>query len=238
MRIRWLWLGLLFSTAAMAGAAETLLQQVANHWLGERDHWAFTQRVREYDGQQLKQERIERYDPSQRTISRWRLISIDGRRPTAGEWAGWSKRKNKKPRPAGRSIAGNFDFAGARVTEETPAFVRYALPLRNRAEWLFPVNKVELIVTIDKAGPALAQVRARIGEPFRVALGLARVLDLDLDLSMGLPAATNPADARPSGAAHAVVSKPGGRIEYFWSDFNRVTPHADFSDGAAPAKLL
>ncbi len=231
--------GLIFAFFAAALPAATdgeLLQQVANAWLGERNHWAFTQLVREYegkDGKEVKQERLERYDPSQRYISRWRLISINGRAPTPEEWNDWSRRKNKKHHHPKTSVADNFDFANARVLEETPSLIRYDLPLRNNVEWLFPINKVELIITINRRGPALEAVQARISEPFRVALGLARILDIDLDLQMQAPATVDPADAKPSGTARAVVSKLGGRVEYFWSNFQRVTPHPEMMEESA-----
>src|SRR5690606_29431520 len=98
----------------------------------------------------------------------------------------------------------------------------YELPLRSGVEWLFPISKVELLVTINKAGPALEQVQARIDEPFRVALGIARILDVDLDVQMAPPPQADPADARPSGTANVVVTKFGERVEYAWSDFERV----------------
>lgn len=204
-----------------------LLQQVASNWLDERDRWAFTQIVREYDGDALEEERLERYDPSKGYAKRWTLISIDGHPPTPAQWEQWDRRKNKKHHRSKPSVAENFDFADAKVVEETPQIVRYELPLRSTVEWLFPINKVELIVTINKTGPALEQVQARISEPFRVALGLARVLDIDLDLQMKPPPTVDPAGAKPSGTAHAVVTKLGDRVEYFWSDFKRVTPHPD-----------
>jgi hypothetical protein len=242
MRFRrrlWFSLTLVLAAASADATDAPLLQQVAHNWLGERNRWAFTQLVREYegkDGKELKQERLERYDPSQRYLSRWRLISIDGRPPKPQEWADWTKRKNKKHHRGNATIADNFDFANARVAEETAQLVRYELPLRNKVEWLFPVDKVELVVTINKTGPALEEVRARISEPFRVALGLARILDIDLDLQMELPATSDPADAKPSGTARAVVTKLGGRVEYFWSDFKHVTPHPEMVDDAPAEK--
>lgn len=224
---------LLGTSLTLARAADTsLLQQVARRWLDESNRWAFTQQVREYDGVALKEERVERYDPSQRETSRWRLISIDGRAPTADEWAAWTKRKNKPHRRKPKSVADYFDFDHARLLDETADTVRYQLPLKTSAEWLFPIDKVDLLVTVDKAGPALQQVQASVAEPFRVALGLAHVLDIDLDVRMAGPAATDPADAKPTGSAHAVVSKLGRRVEYSWNDFKRVKPHAEESDSS------
>jgi len=219
-------LAFLVVTAAHADDI-TLLRAVATNWLEEQNHWAFTQLVREYEGKELKQERLERYDPSKASVSRWRLISINGRRPAPGEWSEWSHRKNRPHHHGGASIAKNFDFANARIVETTEQTVRYELPLRNSLEWLFPVNKVELLVTINKAGPALEQVHARISEPFRVALGLERVLNFELDLHMAPPVDVDPARAVPSGLASAVVTRLGQRVEYFWSDFKHVQPHPD-----------
>lgn len=223
---------LAWAACALAARADdtALLRQVADRWLAERDRWAFTQRVREFDGRTVRQERVERYDPSRRPESRWRLLAIDGRPPTPRQWAAWTERKNKPRRHRAKPAADHFDFARARVLSDTPTAVRYELPLRGTAGWLFPVSHVELIVTIAKAGPALEQVQARVAEPFRVALGVARVLDLDLDLQMKPPAPADPADAQPSGEARAVVTKLGARVEYAWSDFQRVTPHADAAE--------
>ena len=56
-----------FFIAAIAVARvedAALLNEVASSWLNQQYHWAFTQRVKEYDGDKLKQERVERYDPS------------------------------------------------------------------------------------------------------------------------------------------------------------------------------
>lgn len=227
--MRWACLTFALACAALSGrgADTALLRQVADRWFDERDRWAFTQVVREYVGPTLKQERVEHYDPSRRDVSRWQLVSIDGRKPTPQEWAEWSKHKNKLHKRNKKPVTDYLDYAHARVLDETADTVRYELPLKNNVEWLFPIDKVELIVTVNKHIPAIEQVHARIGEPFRVALGFARVLDVDLDVQLDPPASSDPADARPSGSGHAVVSKRGERVEYYWRDFKRVTPHAE-----------
>jgi hypothetical protein len=224
MRMRWFLFALVLIPSLLARPEHAaLLRQVADSWLGERGNWAFTQVVREYDGNSLKQERRERYDPSRGWAGRWELISIDDRKPTGEEREAWLHRKNKKQRSEKHSVPDSFDFENARVLEETAQTIRYDLPLRNGVEWLFPINKVELVVTINKSGPALEEVQARISEPFRVALGLAKVLDIDLDLQMAPPPSADPATAKPAGTAHAVVTKFGDRVEYFWSEFKHVS---------------
>jgi hypothetical protein len=213
---------MLMATAVAREEHTAILREVANNWLSERNRWAFTQIVREFDGKELKQERREHFDPSRGYTNRWQLITINGREPTEKEAAEWSARKNKKKRNEKPGLADNFDFDTAKILEETDRTIVYELPLRSNVEWLFPISKVEFIVTINKSGPALEQVQARISEPFRVALGLARILDIDLDVQMAPPPAADPADAKPSGTAQAVVSKFGERVEYYWSEFERV----------------
>lgn len=234
--MRWLLLSLLLTSVGLARPEHAaILRQVADSWLGERGHWAFTQVVREYDGDSVKQERRERFDPSRGWANRWELLAVDGRAPTKEEREALTQRKNKKSRKSKPAPPDSFDFENAKVLEETADTIRYALPLRSTVEWLFPINKVELVVTINKQGPALEQVQARISEPFRVALGLARVLDIDLDLQMQPPPNPDPAEAKPTGTARAVVSKFGDRVEYFWSDFKRI-PDAEMSEPGDRAK--
>lgn len=210
-------------------SAHRLLGEAVHSWLDERDHWAFTQQVREFDGEELKRERVERYDPSLPDAERWQLIQLNGRAATAEERRAWSKRKNRKPRKHTSPIAEYFDFENARVAEESSRAIRYELPLKSTKQWLLPIDKVTLSLTIDKETRAIQTVRASIREPFNVALGLAKILDVDLDMDTELPADEPPrgdaSSANPSGVAKVVVRKFGDRAEYSWSDFKRVTPH-------------
>jgi len=211
---------------ALAARADDILRDAVSRWLDERDNWAFTQVAREYDGGKLKRERVERFDPSRPDRERWELRQLNGREPTPQERAELTDRKNKKRRKHTAAIADYFDFERALFAGGDRQVVRYELPLRSSAEWLFPVDKVTLVLTIDKATRAVTRVQAKIDEPFRVALGVARVLDVQLDVATELPPpdapTADPAAAKPSGTARAVVTKFGNRIEYEWSDFRRV----------------
>lgn len=217
--------------AATAQAeAPPLLREAVDRWVGERDRWAFTQHVREFDGERVEQERFEQYDPSKPFGERWTLVTIDGRPPTAKEWEAWDKRKNKKKRREPTPLQDYFDLEHAQIAAESERTVEYALPLQGKANWLFPIDKVRLTLTVNKETRALERAEATISEPFKVALGLARVLDLDLDLKM-FPddEGSDPADARPDGQMRAVVKKLGQRVEYLWSDFERVAPTASLA---------
>ncbi len=138
----------------------------------------------------------------------------------------------------GKALGDFFDFEHATLTDETAQVGRYHLPLRNDHSWLFPMDRVNLQVTVNKTTHAIDQIEAGINEPFRVALGLGRVMDIDFDVQMNPSvrrgAADNPRAAKPGGTATAVVNKFGERIEYARSEFKRVTPHPDNVIAAGP----
>jgi hypothetical protein len=216
-----------------------LLPKAIESWLGERDHWAFTQRAVEWDGD-TPHERIERYDPSQPGDARWQLLAIDGKPPTDAQREKWAAKKFKHRHHRYDPLLGDFfDFHEARVVAETPKLVRFSVPLRTDKNWLFPVSKVDVRVTINKETRALEHLTARVREPFKVLMGIARVTGGELDLNF-LPfddSEAGPEDAKPSGTARVSVSKLGERVDFTWSDFKRVNPDRSLGqDDDAPAR--
>jgi hypothetical protein len=226
-RVAGLFLALVSSLAA-ASPGPALLQTAVDDWLGERDHWAFTQRAVEYDDGRPR-ERLERFDPSKPGDARWTLLAIDGRPPSEEERAAWAKKKFRKNRRRFDQPLGEFfDFAKARVVKETPAIVQYQVPLRSDKSWLFPIDKVNVTVSINRETQALEHLTANVREPFRVFLGLARILGGDVDLSFLNfdPEATTPESTQPSGTVHVKATRFGERVDFTWSDFKRVVPVA------------
>jgi hypothetical protein len=227
---------LAFVTAAalaLPAGAETppLLDDALKKWLTGTDDWAFTQRARSFDNDKVKLERVERYDPSRPDNRRWELLEVDGKPPTPAQRDYWQQRKNKKPRrKTEKPIDQYFDFDRAAVVQETPETVRYVVPLRKEATRFVPVEKIVVEIVVNKANRAVEQVTAGMKEPFRVALGLAKVTDMGLDVRFiedDFEAESKPAESKPteaSGTAHVVFFKFGDRAEYAWSDFKRVTP--------------
>lgn len=211
---------------ATAQPVPQLLQRSVEQWLGGRDHWAFTQRAVEFEGN-ASHERLERYDPSKPGDARWELLAVDGKPPTDEQRQKWADKKFKRRHRKFDSPIGDFfDFREAKVIAETPTLVRYEVPLRRDKNWLFPTDKVGVRVTVNKRTQALEHLTAHVREPFKVLLGLARVTggEVDLDfLPFGSPDAT-PGAAQPAGTARVSVSKFGERVDFTWSDFKRVTP--------------
>jgi hypothetical protein len=225
--------------ASSVAAGSPLLNRAAEKWAEEGNHWAFNVLVREVDDGEVKEERVEHYDPSKPLPERWELLSVDGQAPTDARRSAWQKSKARNHRKAPKSLADFYDLANATATSATPETVSYLVPLRSNHNWLFPVDRVSLTLTVNKANYAIEEVKAGLDEPFRVALGLARIIDVDFDMKInsshpqGLP--PGPATAQPRGLAHVVISRLGKRIEYTWSDFKRVTPAVDDAS-AAPAE--
>lgn len=218
---------LCFAAAVPGVANGTLLEEAVEKWLGERDHWAFTQRAVEYDDGKAR-ERLERYDPSKPGDGRWTLLAIDGKAPTAEQHAAWAKKKFKKNKRRFDSPIGDyFDFSEAKLVSETPKMMRYEVPLRRDKNWLFQTDKVRVLVSINKETRALEHLTANVREPVKVLLGLAKITDGKLDLSFlnfDASAEPGPETTKPTGSAHVTVSKFGERAEFTWSDFKRVTP--------------
>jgi hypothetical protein len=216
---------------AQAGSSP-LLNRAAAPWLAESERWAFTARVKQFAGSDVKEVRVERYDPSKPGAARWELVSVDGQPPTPERLLAWQKAKARKYLQGPKVFADNFDFDNVRIVQAQGGFIRYALPLKSNHAVLFPLEHIELTVTVNRATHAIDEVKASIDQPFRTALGLARLIELNFDLKLSprhTPVAVvTPADARPEGPARAVIARLGERIEYEWSDFHRVAP--------APAK--
>jgi hypothetical protein len=209
-----------------APAAPSLLEQAVENWLGERDHWAFTQRAVEYDGDRPR-ERLERYDPSRRGDDRWTLLAIDGRTPTAAEREAWAKKKFRKNRRRIDTPIGDFfDFKDAKVISSDGTMVRYEVPLRRDKNWLFQTDKVKVVVSVNKETRALEHLTANLREPVKVLLGIAKITDGNLDLSFlnfDDDSTPGPESAQPTGKARVTVSRFGERAEFTWSDFKRVS---------------
>lgn len=200
-----------------------LLKEVAEQLVNERQRWAFTQHVREFDGERVVVERVERYDPARGPARRWQLLKMNGQTPTPAEVEAWSKRKNRVRKREPKPVSEFVDLEHARVREENAESVSFDVPFRRSAGGLFPGEKVDLILTINKKSHAIERAQVSIDGSFKVALGLAQVIDLDMDLELPdeeTPPPGTTAD-QPRGSASAIVNKFGRRIEYHWSDFTR-----------------
>jgi hypothetical protein len=228
MRVAWTFLCFVLAASGVRANSMRLLQDAVENWLGERDHWAFTQRAVEYNRDGSTYERLERYDPSQVGNGRWKLIAIDGKPPTPAQRAAWEAKKFKKNRRRFDAPLGDyFDFDRAKILGEDDKTIRYTVPLRNDKNWLFPTDKVDVSVTVNKQNHGLEHLTANVREPFRVLLGIARVTNGAIDLDFDDAADAKPSTAQPNGTAKVSVFRFGERVDFEWTDFKRVNPPAE-----------
>ncbi len=216
--------------AGLQAAVPALLATAFEQWAAGQEDLAFTQHTRVLaDDGKVKEERLERYDPSLPDSRRWRLIAINGQPPTTEQRQKWEVAKNRKPRKkVAKSPDEYLDLQHAVLREESPASARFEIALRPEVARLLTVEKISVVLTIDKETGRIAHVAATLRQPIRVLLGLARITDLDLDVGVELAGedpARPPGEIIPGSTAHVALSKLGSPLEYRWSDFKRVTSY-------------
>jgi hypothetical protein len=224
-------LGSLSAPVAHA-AAPVLLATALQRWHVGEGEWAFTQHTRVYhsDGT-LKEERVERYDPSLPDSQRWRLLEVDGQPATPEAQVKWDGHKNGKPRKrVDRGGPADFlDLEHATLVGETPRMARYKIAFKPDASHFVDLDEVEIVVAVNKETDTVSGVGATLREPMRVLLGLAKITHLDVDLHLGTvdEGSVHEADDIQSGSTASVkISKLGRPVEYDWSDFKRVPAFA------------
>ena len=228
------------SVIGLRAATPALLAHALAQWGAGREDLAFTQQTRIFlaDGK-VKEQRVERYDPSLPDRQRWRLISLNGQPATAEQRDKWETWKNAKPRKkVSKSLAEYLDLQHATPMNETPTNAHFEVGLRPEVASLIAVEKVSVVVTVDKASGTIAHIAANLREPIRVLLGLAKITDLDLDVRIepgdGEPA-SNSGEVQIGSTARVKMSKLGDPLEYRWSDFKRVATYPGPADSNRPA---
>jgi hypothetical protein len=222
----------LLPTAELTGAVPPLLAQALEQWKAGHGDIACTQHTRVLDDRgRVKTSRVERYDPSLPDAQRWRLLEIDGKPPTEQQRKEWETRKNRKPRKKGGAEPEQYlEFEHAVAVEMTDRIARYEVNLRPETARLINVEKLSILITVDRETGALLHISAMLREPIRVLLGLAKITDVDLNVSFEAADADGPPAANEvqiGSSARVRLSKFGDPTEYRWSDFKRVTAYAE-----------
>jgi hypothetical protein len=215
--------------AGARAQAPALLATALGRWAGGEGEIAFTQETRHFLANgELRDERMERYDPSRPDNQRWSLTEVDGHAPSQAEQVKWESRKNSRPRrKVGHAPSDYLDLDHAAQVGETAKVVRYRVPLRPEATRLLEVEAIDVVLTVDKQSGNIVGVGAALKEPMRALLGLARVTNLDVDVRLGPgddESPNAPAEVEPGSTARVTISRLGRPVEYNWSEFKRVPP--------------
>jgi hypothetical protein len=211
----------------LCAATPPLLARALAQWATGEDDLAFTQQTRYFlDDGTVKEERVERYDPSLPDHQRWRLLEVNGRPATDEQRRKWEGRKNGKPRKkVSKSPAEYLDVEHAVPVDETVRSVRFEIALRPETARLLTVENISVLITVEKESGRVAHIAAALRQPIRVLLGLARITDLDLDVRIepeDEDPASNAGEVDTGSTARVAISKFGSPMEYHWSDFKRV----------------
>ncbi len=230
-------LPMLFACIALAASARAetppLLARAIQHWTEGAGDVAFTQRAKVFlDDGSVKEERLERFDPSLPDSQRWHLLEYNGKPPTAEERQKIEGRKNSKPRKKVEKSPVDFlDLEHAAMDKETPTTARFEVGVKPETSRLLAVEKITIHITVDKEHATIAHITATLREPMRVLLGLANITNFDLDVGID-PPDENAVPPQKSGAVSAAstarvkMSKFGYPTEYRWSDFKRVPSYS------------
>ena len=219
------------SAPALRAEAPPLLAGALQRWSAVQGDMAFTQQTRRFlAGGQVKEERVERYDPSLPDSRRWRLIEVDGAPATEEQDKNLESRKNGRPRrKVDESPSKYLDLDHAVLINETPADARFRIPMLPEVHRLVSLDDIDIVITVDKRSGNVAGIGAVLREPIRVLLGLARITDLNVDLRINPAAAGSPDgsdDVASGSTARVKISRMGNPVEYNWSDFRRVRAFA------------
>lgn len=210
----------------LCAAPPPLLTQAVNHWAEGRQELAFTQRTRVPKGDGTTDyERVERYDPSQPDDRRWQLLTVNGRPPTQEERQHIEVKRNRKPRKGpGNPPARYLDLENAQLVNETAEFAQFELGIKPEAARFVPLDKVVVRITVEKSTATIDHISAFLREPMRIAFGLAKILDVDVDLQFTEPGSGPPpaSEVAPNSTARVTMSKFGDPLEFTWSDFKEV----------------
>lgn len=233
-------MGILCSLACLTAAdaaAPALLQEAFKNWGQGKEDLSFVQRTRFLnDDGSLKEERVERYDPSLPDNRRWALLEVDGKKPTDSQREKIQDKRNKKPRKkAIKPLEEYFDLENAKVVEDSKDVVKYVVAVRPEAARLVAVEQLSVGIAVRKDTKTIDRLTADLSRPMRIALGVAKVTDMDLDLRFDAEeehpekekekekAQSSDKTSEADGTVRVVMSKLGSRAEYTWGEFKRVS---------------
>lgn len=222
----------IFMAAGLQAAPPALLVKAVAQWDEGRRDLAFTQHTTMLgDKDEVKKTWVERYDPSLPDNQRWKLIEVNGKPPGDDERTKWEEKKNNRPRKkALKPMSEYLNLDDAKLLDENDKSARFEIGLRPEAARLVAVDKLSVLVTVDKAQGDITHIAALLREPMKIALGLARVTDVDFDVHMEPDTGKkkdgeNGGEVKPGSTAKVILSKFGDPMEYRWSDFKRVTAY-------------
>ena len=237
--------------AAPKAELPPLLQEAITKLSQDTDRWAYTEtRIAKDTKGVSKGETTVRFDPSKPYAEQYVPLKINGQPPTTKQLADYRRRGVKRgerldreaglpaPPVAPAREAPSFRINGSKsfadvdhitVTQETDGAVTYLVPLVSDPKIPVPMEKIELLVRVNKAQRAMENVNVRLRDAFRMKLivkvnsGGANIDFTSVDAKYAPVVSAISGDA----AASVLFIKVGGAFDLKREDFKRVKPYGD-----------
>ena len=253
-------LSLLPARAEETEGVPPLLLDALTKYAADFDHWAYTETRTTADEHGVPQSVAQvRFDPSRPYGVQYQPLLIDGKPPTKRQLESYRRRGEKrgdkllKDEEEGRTASSRLqhfsidggkasvDLAHATVVAEDAASVTYEVPMRNDGRATFPIEKVQLLVRVNRAGRVFEHVDLRQRESIRLKL-VFKITGASGGVDFAPVNATHaPAVVRMRGdfSATLLFMKLEASFESKRADFKRVKPYSErFGVKIGPMKAL
>ena len=217
----------------------------------DTDRWAYTEtRIAKDPKGVSKGETVIRFDPSKPYAEQYVPLKIDGKPPTERQLADYRRRGVKRGErldreaglpappvaparePPSFRIGSSKSFADVEritIAQENENTITYHVPLRPDPKIPVPMEKIELLVRVNKAQRTLENVSVRVLDSFRVKL-VVKINSggANIDFKTVDPKFAPVVSAISGDAAVSILFvKFGGAYDLKREDFKRVKPYGD-----------
>ena len=230
----------LASAARVATAEELrLLNDVLHQTAGDFHRWAYTERrIMRDDKGRVKSDTLLRYDPSKPYAEQWTPLKVDGREPSARDFAKFRRRGEKaapaqtrdgaaEPDHRQRPSLGEFiNVTKSSIAAETPTHLVFEVPLLKNGNERFPPEKFLVLARLRKDRAQLENVSVRLRESFRAKL-LVKVKSGEGSLDFDVVDPKHPPTLvaiEGDAVASILFINIGGSMELKRTDFKHVKP--------------
>jgi len=224
---------LLLIPGSLIAADSELVEQALQNMESERSlEWAFTETTLTEDKTIVK-----RFDPQRPSGERWKLLTVNGREPTADEMKRIERRNRRDEEQQSEradddseesAVSAMIEPGSLSLIEENDSHAIYKFtPGAESEREKKMLAHVDGHLEVDKAGPTVSSIKLESREPFSPAFGV-KINEFMTHMTFapleeGGPALLQTVATRVEGRAF-MVKKLDEDVKVAYSDWVRVTP--------------
>jgi hypothetical protein len=233
MKSRLLFALLLLIPGSLIAADTELVEQALQNMESERSReWAFTETTLT-EGKTI----VKSYDPQRPSGERWKLLTVNGREPTADEMKRIERQNRRDEEQQAEREADDSDESEISAMI-SPGSLSLIEENESRAIYKFKpgaesdrerkmMSHVDGVLEVDKAGPTVSSIELKSRGPFSPAFGV-NISEFMTHMTFapleeGGPALPQTVAVRVEGRAF-MVKKLNEDVKVAYSDWVRVTP--------------